>query len=224
MLQNLFSSGIGLLLLFLPETCSFLKMGIKFDETIMIRNNIRPLKNINKIISSSGAAAAVILSITISNPSATVASVEGQITEVAGTLVRTSPASTTLTAVDLLKSDINFNKGELQDMLFVFEKFEDIVSNRDYDLIRSTLRQEPLRTLRKTCKTLEKYLPSKDVQDKFEASYSKMIDAVDDLDYFASKRIRKEDIPMENKPDTEILNSLKKVISNLNDMINVASL
>lgn len=43
------------------------------------------------------------------------------------------------------------------------------------------LRQQPAMDLRKTCKVLKPFLPST-VQDKFQETYSVMIDAVNDMD------------------------------------------
>jgi hypothetical protein len=145
------------------------------------------------------------------------------VTNVAGNLVKTSNAadSKQLTASDMLRSDVDFNVRELKDMEFVLEKVGTIIENRDYEAIRGVLRQEPLRNLRKTSKTLERFLPSKEIQNKFEESYRDMIDALDDLDYLATTRFRKEGVPKEGVPDTPLLNDLKTVISKLDEMIKV---
>jgi len=158
---------------------------------------------------------------TILFPSNVLAISEEPIAAVAGTLVRSSPATESLTAADLLKSDIEFYTRELKDMSFVLRNVEDIINNRDYEDIRSVLRQEPVRNLRKTSKYLKKYLPSKDIQEKYEVSYQTMISAVDDLDFKATQRFRKEGVPKEGEQDSELLNILKTVILKLDEMISV---
>ena len=75
---------------------------------------------------------------------------------VSGKLIRTAPASEELTASSLIQSDIDFYFKELQDMGYVLKQCDQIIENRDYESIRGILRQEPLRTLRKTSKALQK--------------------------------------------------------------------
>ena len=78
------------------------------------------------------------------------------VSAVSGKLIRTAPASEGLTASSLIKSDIEFYFKELQDMSYVLKQCDQIIDNRDYESIRGILRQEPLRTLRKTSKALQK--------------------------------------------------------------------
>lgn len=141
------------------------------------------------------------------------------VSAVSGKLVRTAPASEGLTASSLIKSDIDFYFKELQDMSYVLKQCDQIIDNRDYDSIRGILRQEPLRTLRKTSKSLQKFLPSKELQDQYQGYYSKMIDAVDDLDFLATTRVRKEGLPKEGVKDTKIFEVLDKAVSNLESML-----
>ena len=46
-----------------------------------------------------------------------------------------------------------------------------------------------------------------------------MIDAVDDLDYVAGIRIRKEGVPKEGQSDTKLLDVLSRATANLGDML-----
>ena len=83
-------------------------------------------------------------------------STSSSVSAVSGKLIRTAPASEGLTASSLLQSDTDFYFKELQDMNYVLKQCDQIIDNRDYESIRGILRQEPLRTLRKTSKALQK--------------------------------------------------------------------
>lgn len=138
---------------------------------------------------------------------------------VGGQLVRTSPITEKLTASSIIKSDLEFYFKELQDMYYVLSQVDKIIEDKDYESVRGILRQEPLRTLRKTSKTLQKFLPSKELQEKYQASYAQMIDAVDELDFLATSRIRKEGVPKEGQRDSKVLEVLGKATKHLGDML-----
>ena len=112
--------------------------------------------------------------------------IDESVSAVAGTLIRTDTLKENLKASDLIGADIEFTINQLKDMLFVLENLETEIDKKDYENIRGVFRQEPLRTLRKTCRSLKKYLPSTDIQEKFESNYQKMISAVDDFDFIAT--------------------------------------
>ena len=141
------------------------------------------------------------------------------VSAVAGNLIRTDALKENLKASDLIGADIDFTINQLKDMLFVLENLETEIDKKDYENIRGVFRQEPLRTLRKTCRSLKKYLPSTEIQEKFESNYQKMISAVDDFDFVATKRFRKDGIPNEGVKDTELLNLLKEIVEKLNLLI-----
>ena len=147
--------------------------------------------------------------------------VSADVSNVAGSLVRTSPASESLTAADLLKSDIDFNVQELKGMSYVLENLNDIIEKREYESIRAVLRQDPLRQLRKTSKALKRFLSSQEIQAKYEESYQSMIDAIDDLDFTANQRFRKEGVPKEGLQDTQLTQQLKTAVIKLNEMIDI---
>ena len=86
-----------------------------------------------------------------------------------------------LTAADVLKSDIAPKVDLLKDILFVFRLYPSYVDNGDYDSLRQSFRSEPTMELRKTCKKLQKYLPSNQVSG-FAKAYDEMIDSINDLD------------------------------------------
>jgi len=174
---------------------------------------------LNGVISRTNAVGAAIL---ISLNPYIANAMETSVTTVGTTLVRTSPVSESLTASELLQSDVDFYVAELKDMSLVLSQVEGIIDNRDYEAVRGVLRQEPLRNLRKTSKALMKYLPSTDTQAKYEKAYQSMLDAVDDLDFKAIQRSRKEGIPKVGVTDTEFQLALKSVISRLDGMIKVA--
>ena len=174
---------------------------------------------LNGVISRTNAVGAAIL---ISMNPYVANAMETSVTAVGTTLVRTSPVSESLTASELLQSDVDFYVAELKDMSLVLSQVEGIIDNRDYEAVRGVLRQEPLRNLRKTSKALMKYLPSTDTQAKYEKAYQSMLDAVDDLDFKAIQRTRKEGIPKVGVTDTEFQLALKSVISRLDGMIKVA--
>ena len=66
-----------------------------------------------------------------------------------------------------------------------------------------------------------KFLPSQELQDKYQGYYSKMIDAVDDLDYLATTRVRKEGVPKEGVKDTKIFQVLDTAVTNLDAMLSL---
>merc|ERR1711907_825636 len=104
-------------------------------------------------------------------------------------------------------------------MDYVLRQCDQIIENRDYESIRGILRQEPLRTLRKTSKALQKFLPSQELQDRYQGYYRQMIDAVDDLDFLATSRVRKEGLPKEGDKDVKIFQVLDKAVTNLDAML-----
>jgi len=63
------------------------------------------------------------------------------------------------------------------------------------------------------------FLPSKDLQDQYQGYYNKMIDAVDDLDFLATSRVRKEGLPKEGVKDVKIFEVLNKAATNLDAML-----
>lgn len=108
-------------------------------------------------------------------------------------------------------------------MSLVLSQVEGIIDSRDYEAVRVVLRQEPLRNLRKTSKALMKYLPSADFQAKYETAYQSMLEALDELDFRAIQRIRKEGIPKEGVVDNQMQDVLKSLISRLSIMVTVAA-
>jgi hypothetical protein len=87
----------------------------------------------------------------------------------------------TLTANQLLETDIKPRISLLKDIVTSFSQYDSYVENKDYQSIRSALRLEPTVELRKTCRSLEKYLPS-DKLTGYKKAYEVMISSIDDLD------------------------------------------
>jgi len=85
-----------------------------------------------------------------------------------------SGVSQPLRAADLLSTDIAIYRRDLEDMQFVLTKVTDIVDRKDYPAFRTVLRSDPLVMLRKTSRTLKKYLPSVADQERYQASYQQV--------------------------------------------------
>ena len=120
----------------------------------------------------------------------------------------------------------------VKDILFTLKLYPTFIEKKDYLSIRTQLRSEPAVELRMTCKKLKPFL-SIDKQSKFEESYRAMIDAVDDLDSIVLRRIQAEKYsnkkPLsarweeQDKPDTEVLDSLNKCIDKFEIMLKIVS-
>eukprot|EP00600_Ochromonadales_sp_CCMP1393_P008902 CAMPEP_0174960788 /NCGR_PEP_ID=MMETSP0004_2-20121128/3889_1 /TAXON_ID=420556 /ORGANISM="Ochromonas sp., Strain CCMP1393" /LENGTH=182 /DNA_ID=CAMNT_0016209181 /DNA_START=82 /DNA_END=630 /DNA_ORIENTATION=+ len=113
----------------------------------------------------------------------------------------------TLTAADVLKSDLEPKIAYLKDVDFVFKLLPDYINKADYASIRTSLRSYPAADLRKTCKKLGKYLPATQAVE-FNKAYNVMIEAVDDFDVMAFKRIQGDDVPDTGKEDTKLMQKM----------------
>eukprot|EP01041_Mallomonas_annulata_P010170 gene10170-21199_t len=95
-----------------------------------------------------------------------------------------------LTASEMIKSDIVPKVETLKDILFLIRTCGDLIDKQDYAGIRALFRTEPASSLRTTCRKVKLFLPSKAEQDNFGNNYSDMIDSIDTLDSFALKRMQ----------------------------------
>eukprot|EP01036_Dinobryon_divergens_P023275 gene23276-31603_t len=127
-----------------------------------------------------------------------------------------------LTAAQLLKTDIDPKVDVLKDILFVFKLYPTYAEKKDYVSIRQSLREEPAMNLRKTCKKLGKYLPS-NVQDKFSAAYSDMIDSLNEMDVLALQRMQGSGVPADNVEDVKFSKSVSDTIGKYEKMLDTLS-
>mmetsp|Transcript_5592 Transcript_5592/g.5782 ORF Transcript_5592/g.5782 Transcript_5592/m.5782 type:complete len:209 (+) Transcript_5592:169-795(+) len=119
----------------------------------------------------------------------------------------------TLTASELIKSDIAPKVEKLNDILFVLKALDELITKQDYVTFRSLLRQDPAVTLRVTARKLKLLLPSKAQQATFEKAYSKMIDSLDYMDSINLKRTQG------SYDDKTLHNAWVEVIENYHDMM-----
>eukprot|EP01035_Chromulina_nebulosa_P018352 gene18353-24045_t len=126
-----------------------------------------------------------------------------------------------LTAEELLQSNIQPRLSLLKDIETSFTQYDSYISSRDYLSIRSALRQEPTVELRKTCRSLKKYLTS-EKQAVFDKAYNDMISSIDDLDSLALKRTRGDGIPSGDKIDDEMAKAVSVATNKLDGLIKIA--
>jgi hypothetical protein len=127
-----------------------------------------------------------------------------------------------LTAKDVLRSDVEPKTAVLKDILFTFKLYPDYISNGDYASFRQALRQSPAADLRKTCRLLKKYLPS-EVQGRYQSAYDVMIDAVNEMDVTAFKRMQGEGLPKKGKTDEQMKDLLSQATEKLQVLVEIAS-
>jgi len=128
----------------------------------------------------------------------------------------------TLTSDDVLRSDVAPRIAILKDIQFTFKLYPQYIESRDYESFRGALRQAPSSSLRQTCLKLKPFLPEGSKAD-FEATYSRMIDAVNDMDTFALKRMQGENVPPVGQPDTQLVTLLAAATENLDKLISIAA-
>lgn len=90
-------------------------------------------------------------------------------------------ATSKLTAGQLLQTDVQPRISLLKDIVTSMNQYESLVTAKDYVSIRQALRTEPAVELRKTCRSLEKYLKADQLKN-YKNAYSVMISSIDDLD------------------------------------------
>lgn len=127
-----------------------------------------------------------------------------------------------LTSDDVLRSDVAPRIAILKDIQFAFKLYPEYIASRDYESFRGALRQPPSSSLRQTCLKLKPFLPEGSKAD-FEATYSRMIDAVNDMDTFAFKRLQREGVPPTGQPDTQLVSLLATASENLDKLIAIAA-
>lgn len=108
--------------------------------------------------------------------------------------VPTPAVADSLTASELIRSDLQPKIEILKDILFTIKTYPELIDKQDYLTIRSLLRSEPAVSLRVTCRKLKQFLPSKSQQDSFGSAYSTMIDSVDDFDSVSPLELLSPDI------------------------------
>jgi hypothetical protein len=92
----------------------------------------------------------------------------------------------TLTALDVLQSDIEPKLSILKDILFTLKLYPEYINSKDYASLRSGVRQQPAMDLRKTCKKLKPFLPAGQ-QAIYEDAYNTLIDSFETMDVVSSK-------------------------------------
>jgi len=135
------------------------------------------------------------------------------------------PASTprtVLTARDLLKNDVSMRTEELSRILFTLRLSEQQLETSTLDksaaFIRTRLRTEPVKSLRLTCKSLRKYLPSPEIQRKFDIDYEILIDSLSNVDSWCLREMQGEQVTRE-----DIQVALKAVFGAMERVISMAA-
>lgn len=96
-----------------------------------------------------------------------------------------------LTAKEILAGDVAVQKQALQEILFTLRLYGPLLEKKEYAAVRSQLRQEPAKSLRKTCRALRKYLDAAS-QTSFDVKYEALIDSIARLDVLLLRRTQGE--------------------------------
>ena len=127
-----------------------------------------------------------------------------------------------LTSNDVLKADVAGRIAVLRDINFAFKLYPEYINSKDYESFRGALRQPPSMDLRRTCLKLKPFL-AEEKKKEFEDVYSVMIDAVNDMDVTAFKRMQGEDVPPKDVADKKLLLLLETATKNLEKLVELAS-
>jgi hypothetical protein len=127
-----------------------------------------------------------------------------------------------LTSNDVLKSDVEPRISILKDISFAFKLYPDYINKQEYESFRGALRQPPSMDLRRTCLKLKPFL-AEEKKKEYEAVYNVMIDAVNEMDVTAFKRMQGEGVPPKDVPDTKVLQLLETATKNLEQLVDLAA-
>ena len=90
--------------------------------------------------------------------------------------------SDVLTADEVIRLDITPKIQYLKDCLLIIRSLADFIDQKDYTSLRSALREGQISSLRATCRKTVQYLPTKEIQTKFNRAYNVMIETLNDFD------------------------------------------
>lgn len=134
-----------------------------------------------------------------------------------------SPTKPKLTARDLISNDVTPRTEALKNILFTMKLYTPIIASepeRYPEIIRTQLRSIPSNQLRNTCKALRKYLPSQSVINDFDQIYSKLIEAIGEVDVLCLKKMQGDGFPSDGEERVRRL--LLEVYGGMDALISVA--
>eukprot|EP00596_Hydrurales_sp_CCMP1899_P007566 CAMPEP_0119051866 /NCGR_PEP_ID=MMETSP1177-20130426/73345_1 /TAXON_ID=2985 /ORGANISM="Ochromonas sp, Strain CCMP1899" /LENGTH=189 /DNA_ID=CAMNT_0007031221 /DNA_START=3146 /DNA_END=3715 /DNA_ORIENTATION=+ len=129
------------------------------------------------------------------------------------------PVIPVLTAAEMLKQNIQPRIEHIKEISFAMKTFPTILDKGDYIALRGGFRSMPAMDLRKTCKLLKPFLVGDEKKVEFEKTYTIMIDAVNDIDVLALKRVQGSGLPKNGLKDEKMVSLLTDAITKMDDLL-----
>ena len=124
-----------------------------------------------------------------------------------------------LTAKEILAGDVAVRREALQEILFTLRLYGPLLEKKEYTAVRSQLRTEPAKSLRKTCRAARKYLDAP-AQATFDAAYDRLIDSVARLDVLLLRRTQGEGVEaLAGARDSEAEGLLAAVVEDMEKLL-----